>query len=376
MVWFLLTFLSIYTAMNAVVYYKARLLLPERWGVQAFVVLFFVLMIAAPIGIRLIERSGYEGPARVLAYLGYSWMGFVFVSLCGFLAVEAVGLVFKLVNVFTGAGLPPLTGRGGAGAVFVAALLTCCYGYMEARWIKVERSVLKTTKLPEGVDRLKIAQVSDVHMGLLNGKELLQPIVALMRAEQPDLVVATGDVVDGDMVGNGEIHELWQQLQPPLGKYAVTGNHEYYAGLAQALQTIERCGFRVLRDETLTSAGVLNIVGVDDPTGGSLVDEAALLASSRNALFTLLLKHRPEVREQSRGLFDLQLSGHAHRGQIFPFRFFTGMAYPMQNGLYDLGGGSFLYTSRGAGTWGPPMRVLSPPEVTIIELIRQLAPEL
>ena len=370
MIRFLLIFLSVYTAMNAVVYYKARVLLPERWGVQAFLVLFVVLMIVAPIGTRLLESQGYEDPARVLAYLGYSWMGFVFLSLWGVLAIGAVGLVFKLINVLAGAGLPSLAGRGCTAAVFAGVLLICIYGYLEARWIKIERSVIKTTKLPAGVDRLKIAQVSDLHLGLLNGKERLQKVVDLIRAEQPDLVVATGDVVDGDMVGNGEIHALWRQLQPPLGKYAVTGNHEYYAGLAQALQTIERSGFRVLRDEALTAAGVLNIVGVDDPTGGSPVDEAALLASSKGGLFTLFLKHRPEVGDPSRGFFDLQLSGHAHRGQIFPFRFFTGMVYPMQNGLYDLGGGSFLYTSRGTGTWGPPIRVLSPPEVGIIELTR------
>jgi hypothetical protein len=160
------------------------------------------------------------------------------------------------------------------------------------------------------------------------------------------------------------------QIRPRLGKYAVTGNHEFYAGLAQALETIERSGFRVLRGEGVTLDGVVNIVGVDDPTGGNTIDEASLLGSIQNGIFTLYLKHRPEVLEESCGLFDLQLSGHAHRGQIFPFRFLTGMVYPMQNGLYDLASGSKLYTSRGSGTWGPPIRVLSPPEITIIELVK------
>jgi len=126
----------------------------------------------------------------------------------------------------------------------------------------------------------------------------------------------------------------------------------------------------ILRGKAVTVEGVLNIVGVDDPTGGSVADEAQLLTSVRNGLFTLLLKHRPEIDDPSRGLFDLQLSGHTHRGQIFPFRFFTGMVYPLQDGLHDLGEGSYLYASRGTGTWGPPIRVLSPPEVTMIELIR------
>ena len=368
--WFLFTFLSVYSGMNALIYYKARVLLPQRGGVHAFLALFLVLMLVAPIGIRLLERNGYVEPARLLACIGYNWMGFVFLSLWGFLAVGIIGLVFRLVNVLARSGLPPITGKCSTAAVFAAALVTCVYGYMEAHSIRVERSVIKTEKLPPGVDRLKIAQVSDVHLGLLNGKERLRKIVDLIRAEQPDLLAATGDVVDGDMAKNGDIHELWQQIRPRLGKYAATGNHEYYAGLAQALEAIEHSGFRILRGEGVTAEKTLNIVGVEDPAGGVPVDEGGLLASSRNGLFTLFLKHRPEVSEKSRGHFDLQLSGHTHRGQIFPFRFFTGMIYPMQNGLHALGGGSFLYASRGAGTWGPPIRVLSPPEIGIIELVR------
>jgi uncharacterized protein len=368
--WFLFTFLSVYSGMNALIYYKARLLLPQRWGAHAFLVFFIVLMVVAPIGIRLLERGGHEGSARLLAYVGYNWMGFVFLSLWAFLAVGAVGLICRLVDLLAGTHLPLLIGRGPTAAVFAAVLVICVYGYMEAHWIRVERRVIKTEKLPPGVDRLKIAQVSDLHLGILNGKEQLQKVVDLIRAEQPDLLAATGDVVDGDMAKNGDIQELWNQIRPPLGKYAVTGNHEYYAGLAQALEAIHRSGFRILRGEGVTAEKVLNIVGVDDPTGDLPVDEGELLASWRNGLFTLFLKHRPQVSDKSRGLFDLQLSGHAHRGQIFPFRFLTGMVYPMQDGLYDLGGGSFLYTSRGAGTWGPPMRVLSPPEIGIIELTR------
>jgi uncharacterized protein len=370
MLWFLLVFISVYTLMNSLVYFKAKMLLPDRWGLHYLFLLFLVLMVAAPMGVRFLEKSGYEEPARLLAYLGYNWMGFVFLSLWGFLAAWAIGLVFKLLDALMGANLPSLTGKGGTAMVFAAVLLTCIYGYREAQSITVEHTQIKTGKLPPKMVRLKIAQISDVHLGLINGKERLQRIVDLIRAEQPDLLVATGDIVDGDMAGNGEIHELLKRIQPRFGKYAVTGNHEFYAGLAQALETIERSGFKVLRGEGVTTDGVLNIVGIDDPTGGSVTDETALLASLQNGLFTLFIKHRPEVPEESRGLFDLQLSGHTHRGQMFPFRYFTGMAYPMQDGLYDLGKGSLLYTSRGSGTWGPPMRVLSPPEVTIIELVR------
>jgi uncharacterized protein len=370
MVLFLLIFLTIYSCMHALVYSRARVILPDRRRAHFLLILFLLLMIAAPIATRLLERSGFEGAAKPIGTIGYYWMGFVFLSFFGFMAVGTVGLVIRLLNTLSNTNLPTLSGRTSTLLVFISVFVICLYGHMEAHWIKVERVQIKTDRLPQGMQRLKVAQISDVHLGIINGKERLESIVDLILPEQPDLLVATGDLLDGDMARNGEIHELFNRIQPPFGKYAVTGNHEFYAGLAQALETIDRSGFRILRGEGVTIDGVLNIVGVDDPTIKSATDETVLLTSSRNGLFTLFLKHRPEVPKESQGLFDLQLSGHTHLGQIFPFRFITGMIYPMQNGLYELAGGSRLYTSRGSGTWGPPLRVLAPPEVTIIELVR------
>ena len=367
---FLLTFLALYSGMNALVYFRARILLPDRWGAHFFLILFLILMIAAPIATRLLERSSFESAAKPIGTIGYYWMGFVFLSFCIFMAVGAIGLVSRLLNALLNTNLPSLHGAPTTLVAFASVFAICLYGHMEAHRIRSERVQIKSDRLPQGIQRLKVAQISDVHLGIINGKAHLESIVKLLLAEHPDLLVSTGDLVDGDMAQDGEIHELFNRIQPPFGKYAVTGNHEFYAGLAQALQTIERSGFRVLRGEGIAITGVMNIVGVDDPTIKSATGETSLLTSSRNGLFTLFLKHRPEVPEESQGLFDLQLSGHTHLGQIFPFRFVTGMVYPKQNGLYELAGGSKLYTSRGSGTWGPPLRVLAPPEVTIIELFR------
>lgn len=230
--------------------------------------------------------------------------------------------------------------------------------------------ILQPWVLPASVDRLRIAQVSDIHLGLLHREEALAPIISRLEEIQPDLVVATGDIVDAQIDHLDEMSELWQRLQPPLGKFAVTGNHEFYAGLAQALQFPERSGFTVLRGEKMTVAETITLVGIDDPAGDSQ-DEANLLTRHHSDLFTLVLKHRPRVNEKAAGLFDLQLSGHTHRGQIFPFNYVTALKYPKQNGLYSLPGGGQLYTSRGTGTWGPPMRVLSPPEITLFEIVRK-----
>jgi predicted MPP superfamily phosphohydrolase len=168
----------------------------------------------------------------------------------------------------------------------------------------------------------------------------------------------------------GALPALFAKLQPRLGKYAITGNHEVYAGLAESVRAEEGFGFRMLGGEVKTIDDVLNIVGVDDPATGRHEDEKTILGRVKNGLFTLFLKHRPDPAGESLGLFDLQLSGHTHYGQLFPFRYISSLFYPFQNGPYYLPKGSILYTSRGSGTWGPPIRVLAPPEVTIFDLVR------
>jgi len=132
----------------------------------------------------------------------------------------------------------------------------------------------------------------------------------------------------------------------------------------------------VLRGEVRDPGGALVIAGVDDPAGrgfslkGRADGERELLAGLSRDRFVLLLKHRPIVEEESLGLFDLQLSGHTHRGQIFPFNHIVDLYFPKSSGLHDLGH-SHLYVSRGSGTWGPPIRFLAPPEVTVIEIVNR-----
>jgi predicted MPP superfamily phosphohydrolase len=166
---------------------------------------------------------------------------------------------------------------------------------------------------------------------------------------------------------------MLHEITPSLGKFAVTGNHEFYAGIDQALAFTAAAGFRVLRGEAVPVGDYLTVAGIDDPAGARregapLPDEVPLLAKAQRNRFLLLLKHQPRIRPGAVGLFDLQLSGHVHKGQIFPFNLLTWLSYRIRCGLTELEGGSRLYTSRGTGTWGPPIRFLAPPEVTVITL--------
>jgi hypothetical protein len=368
---FLIIFFLIYSLMHAFFYSRVRVLLPEKWPAHALLIVFMVIMILSPVATRLLERGGQDLAARMSAFTGYGWLGFLFYAFWGFLLIGAIGVVFKLINILAGSSLPTLSGPGSAALVLAAALAINIYGYFEARSIRVEKIVIKTAKLPPGTERLRIAQISDVHLGLMVREERLAEILRKVEAENPDILVSTGDLVDGDMQKVEAIPGMFGKIQPRLGKYAVSGNHEVYAGLTESISSEEAFGFTVLSGQVKTVDNILNIAGIDDPAAGLPEDEKTILTKAGNGLFTLYLKHRPDFMNDTLGLFDLQLSGHTHLGQLFPFRYVTGWVYPFQNGLYYLQKGSILYTSRGSGTWGPPIRVLAPPEVTIFDIVRE-----
>ncbi|MEZ4599886.1 MAG: metallophosphoesterase [Syntrophotaleaceae bacterium] len=370
MVLFLLTFLTLYASMHALVFWGIYPLLTGHRALPTLVGVWMGMMILAPVMVRLLDRNGYILSARGLAWIGYSWMGMLFLA---FSVLALVGVWHLIALALRGMqpGWPLLSPYGPAFSCLLLLVVPAAgiYGFFEATDLRVEKVVIHTEKLPASAEPLRVAQVSDVHLGLIHREETLAPIITRLQELKPDLLVSTGDMVDAQMDHLDGLHDLWLRIDPPLGKFAVTGNHEYYAGLDQAIAFKEKSGFRVLRGNAITIGNRLTLAGIDDPTGKSAADEIEVLKKADSSLFTILLKHRPRFEEKSAGLFDLQLSGHAHRGQIFPFNFLTGLEYPMQNGLYELTEGSRLYASRGTATWGPPMRIGSPPEITLFEIV-------
>lgn len=336
---------------------------------------WMVLMTLLPLILWWLEKHEPHALVRIGAWVGYTWMGFIFLFFWIALAFDVLGLLagYAGAEPYWHPGAMPFTDSSLFYAATDLALGATVYGYFEARAIRVERIRLRTAKLPAAFGRVKIIQISDVHLGALVGARRLRRIVARIQALDPDLLVSTGDLVDGQADHLDGLTRLFQELRPRFGKFAVTGNHEFFVGADQALGFTARAGFTVLRGEAASIAGVLTIAGVDDPAGRwmgvpVLADEQALLSALPREHFTLLLKHQPVVDRNSLGLFDLQLSGHTHGGQIFPFGLLVRLAYRMSSGLTPLTPHGHLYVSRGAGTWGPPLRVLAPPEITLFEI--------
>ena len=373
---FLLSFFLIYGGIHVYAYCKAESALQFTPSVAVSLAAFMALMVLAPILIHFLKGWRLEFAARVMAYVGYSWMGVLFLFFSASLAVDCYNLLVRVVGLLPDVDISNFIAAGKRTFFMLVlfAVVTGCYSFFEARQIRTERIKIVTSKLPAGQDRFTIAQVSDIHLGLIVRHAFLEKVIATINTAQPDLLVSTGDLVDAEINHLPGLAELFQQVRPRYGKFAITGNHEFYAGIEQALAFTEQAGFKVLRGEGITVDGIFNIVGVDDLAGiqmgkANQQDEQTLLMSVPKDLFTIFLKHRPEIQHNTLGLFDLQLSGHTHHGQIFPFNFIIQLVYPMQNGLYRLTNRDFLYDHRGTGTWGPPMRFLTPPEVTIIDIV-------
>ena len=374
MVLFLLTFFTVYGGVHVYAFFKARAALGFGWGWGVLVILWMVLMTTAPVLVRLSERAGFEGAARLLAYVGYNWMGLLFLFFSAALFFDAIRLILFLAGAALTGPMPQLSRLAGFGIPLVLAFIIMVYGSFEARRIRTEVFTIETSKISPAAGRVRIVQISDVHVGLIVGKNRLERIIAQVRAARPDVLVSTGDLVDGQMDHLVGLAMMLHDVEAKYGKYAVTGNHEYYAGLSHSLEFTRQSGFTLLRGEGRELPIGVTLVGVDDPTGeargsGEPVSEKLLLAGRNSKTFTILLKHRPVVAAESRGLFDLQLSGHVHKGQIFPFNYLTRLAYPQPVAKLVRDRGSYLYVSPGTGTWGPPIRFLAPPEVTVIDLV-------
>lgn len=373
---FLLSFFLVYGSMHAYALLKARSALAFGPGATLALLLLFAVLLCAPIVTHHLSRRGYEDAARIVALAGYLWMGFLFFLTCLNLCVDLLRLILWAMGqggiARNAAG--GLAGRPAFLCIAGLAVALSAYGIVEASRIGVVRVRIVTDRLPASVPSLRIAQITDLHLGLIHRNGKAGEVAAIVAREHPDIFVSTGDLVDGQLDGVAELAEILRGIPAPRGKFAVLGNHEYYAGIDRSIAFTRTSGFTVLRDGSVTVDDAVRIAGVDDPAGGRFGQtggktEAALLGNRPNELFTVLLKHRPQLDPATGGKFDLQLSGHTHHGQIFPFRLLTRLFFPLLAGNHPVPGGGILHVSRGTGTWGPPMRFLAPPEVTVVDIV-------
>lgn len=336
-----------------------------------------VVMVGGLFASRALPRPA----ASLISYVSFGWMGLVvlafFLTLSsellrgGAAALGAAGLVDPerrtfLARLLAGATGVLAVGLGGVGAWSAHA------------GVIVERLRVPLARFPAALDGFKLVQISDVHVGPTIGRGFLQGVVDQINALEPDAVAITGDLVDGTVEELREHVAPLAAIRAKHGVYFVTGNHEYYSGADAWIAELERLGIRVLRNERVsvgTEEASFDLAGVDDYRAdvygrGHGRDLARALAGRDPSRELVLLAHQPkQAFEAAEHGVGLQLSGHTHGGQIWPWGYFVRLDQTFLAGLERLRD-TLIYTSRGTGYWGPPMRVGAAPEISLLELYR------
>jgi len=344
-----------------------------RW---LFFGLFLLLVLAYPAG-RFLERGlrGYLSDMVIL--VGAYYFALMTYLLLAAWIVDLLRLGNKLFGIFPEA-VRRDPQRAAQLAFFVglgAALLTVILGHINTLHPRTRKIDLRIDKRAGTLGELRIALASDIHFGTVTGSAFLERIVERLNSLKPDLVLLPGDVFDEDISGSRtqEVSRLLKSISAPLGVYACTGNHDYYAGIERSLENLRLGGVTVLQDEAVKIADSFYLLGRKDPTsvgrGGKRTPLEDIAAGCDPSLPLILLDHQPvRLQEAEQNGIDLEISGHTHAGQLFPLNLINQLVWELYWG-YRVKGKTHYYVSCGAGTWGPPVRTGSYPEVVQIRLI-------
>jgi predicted MPP superfamily phosphohydrolase len=346
----------------------------NRWPAAVFVAGTAIFAIAAAL-FPVLMFSGHgpqhrDGPARIAdVLLGVVWVLFVW---------SILGNVLRAVLALAGVADPARSRAVTAVVILIAAILLT-WGYAEAmRVSRVRRIDVVIDRLGAGLDGLKVVLLTDTHYGPIDRAKWSRGVTAVVNSLDPDVVAHTGDIADGEVSERREQAAPLGDVRARLARVYVTGNHEYFSGAQRWVEHMASLGWEALhnRHVVVTRDGSsLVVAGVDDRTAagsgvpGHHTDHAAALEGTDPELPVLLLAHQPQqVSGAVAHGIDLQISGHTHGGQMWPFHYLVRLDQPVLQGLSRHGERTQLYTSRGTGFWGPPFRIFAPSEITLITL--------
>lgn len=352
------------------------------FGAAAAVALAAWLVLSAallPQGV-FARRAGHRAFAAGLVWAGSIAIG----SFSSLFVLTFLRDVFLLVAAILEYWFPDPAALAGARAWSAAAVpalaaMLTLVGFFNARRRAAVRSVdVSIAGLPDALHGFTIAQISDIHVGPTIRRRYVDAIVDAVNALEADMIAITGDLVDGTVAQLSSHTAPLARLAARHGSYFVTGNHEYYSGVGGWIAELRRLGLRVLMNEhvVLDHEGESVVVAGVTDYGAHHYDEshrsdpATAVAGAPESAVRLLLAHQPRSAFMAEASgFHLQLSGHTHGGQFWPWNFFVRMQQPFTSGLRRLGN-LWVYTSRGTGYWGPPKRVGAPSEITHLRLVR------
>jgi len=356
---------SIYFGMHVWVYKSLTRDLVQAANHQKYLKLVFWFSGLSFIAAMILSRSW---KLYFLNFYAYTWLGIMAIAFTFFLVLRPLVMLFEdhAKNLTLG-------------AVIVIVIVSGYALFNGLRVPVVKRHTVPVKNLPVALSGFTIVQLSDLHLESWKSSRVIVEIVDWVNSLKPDLIVITGDLIDGGAGTDPLFCRELKRLKAVHGTIAVTGNHEYYTGIKMFMDLTACADFKVLRNQAVTIADGIQVVGLEDDEGhrfdkGGPDLKTAMLGLDRQKP-TILLYHRPlNFPEAVMKGVDLQLSGHTHAGQIPPMDLLVNLAYRYPNGLYRLKD-AFIHTSAGAGYWGPSMRFLSQPEIAHITLVSANSPD-
>ncbi|MCX7984288.1 MAG: metallophosphoesterase [Bacteroidetes bacterium] len=367
---FLAVVLTVYTLVNTYLYIRLREVLSPQWRIVGTIL--FVAFALSYIAARFLERFLPSSLSSVLLWIGSYWLGEMAKGVILLLCIDVIRFVFSYFPF-----LPRPTLKKEYVAIGVTMVL--CVALVASR-INALNPVVRslTVQLEKRLSggKCTIVAVSDLHLGTMVCNSHLDRIVEQINALYPDIVLFVGDILDEDLepVIRNNFGETLTKLRSRYGVYGITGNHEYFGGVENAIRYLENHGVKMLRDTAISVDNGLVLVGREDVTshrftGRKRKSLRELLTDTTNTGPIVVLDHQPVALAEARSMeIDLQISGHTHHGQLFPFNFFASAVYEVSWG-YQQQGKTHIYVSCGVGTWGPPLRSGNRPEIVHITLL-------
>jgi len=369
--------LIIYGLINTYIFTRFMQCVPSGWQGRMWAIIIFWVLVGSFVIARFLERAYPCDFTEVMTWIGSFWLGAMVYFVLAALLVDFARLVNHFIPFFPQVFYADYQKTKLIALVIIMGLVivTVTAGFINARNPRIKFLDLNIAKKIQGSKTLKIAMASDIHLGTLVGKRGASRLVRMINSLHPDIILLAGDLVDEDLkpVIRRNLGETLKNLHAPLGVYAITGNHEYIGGAAVAIAYLTAHKIKFLSDTIELIDNRFYLAGRDDRdksrfTGKQRKPLAEILKGADPAYPILLMDHQPFQLTKPEELgVDLQLSGHTHHGQMWPFNYITNAIYEISWG-YKKKGNTHFYVSSGYGTWGPPIRLGNRPEVVSIAL--------
>lgn len=375
LIFFLVVF-AVYAGVNSYIFLRGWQAIGEASSLRAWYVALFALCSLSFIIGRVLENFWISAVSDLFVWIGSFWLAALAYFVIACLAIDIVRLIFLILPLpLPEIGDPVRFRRIGMACVVLTVTAVIAGGFWNARTPRLRQLALTIAKPTQGIRSLRMVVVSDLHLGTIIGQKRLANLVERINEVRPDLILFAGDIVDEALapVIRQNIGATLLSLRARRGVYGITGNHEYIGGAEKACAYLEAHGIRMLRDTSVEIEGGIMLIGREDRSSAQFggkprksLDE--LLAGVDPRMPVILMDHQPfGLEEAAAHGVDLQLSGHTHHGQLWPFNHITSAIYEVSTG-YLRKDSTHFYVSSGVGTWGPPVRTGNRPEIVEVTL--------